>query len=100
MQLAFGSAAILAERDPKSQAANLEKLIQQGLKEVTMHEVGHTLGLRHNFKASKVLEPEGHERHREGQGLPGRFGDGLQPDEHRAQGLEAGRLLQHDARSL
>ncbi len=24
----------------------------QGLKETTMHEVGHTLGLRHNFKAS------------------------------------------------
>ncbi|MCC9609099.1 zinc-dependent metalloprotease [Blastopirellula sp. JC732] len=30
-----------------------EKLFMQGLKEVTMHEVGHTLGLRHNFKASK-----------------------------------------------
>jgi Met-zincin len=26
----------------------------QGLKEVAMHEVGHTLGLRHNFKASKI----------------------------------------------
>lgn len=26
----------------------------QGLKEVTMHEVGHTLGLRHNFKASQL----------------------------------------------
>jgi hypothetical protein len=29
-----------------------EEFIQQGLKEVVMHEVGHTLGLRHNFKAS------------------------------------------------
>ena len=28
------------------------ELIHQGLKEVVMHEVGHTLGLRHNFKAS------------------------------------------------
>ena len=27
----------------------------QGLKEITMHEVGHTLGLRHNFKASAYL---------------------------------------------
>ena len=54
MQLAFGHAAILAAADPKIAEANLEKLIQQGLKEVTMHEVGHTLGLRHNFKASKV----------------------------------------------
>lgn len=53
MQLAFGSAAIMAETDPKVVEANLEKLIQQGLKEVTMHEVGHTLGLRHNFKGSK-----------------------------------------------
>lgn len=29
-----------------------EELVNQGLKEVVMHEVGHTLGLRHNFKAS------------------------------------------------
>ena len=36
---------------------NCEKLIMQGLKEVTMHEVGHTLGLRHNFKASTLLTP-------------------------------------------
>jgi hypothetical protein len=55
-QLAFGSAAIDAyAADGKLSAENLEKLIQQGLKEVTMHEVGHTLGLRHNFKASKWL---------------------------------------------
>ena len=33
---------------------DMEKLIMQGLKEVTMHEVGHTLGLRHNFKASTL----------------------------------------------
>lgn len=55
MQLAFGSAAIMANADPKIQAENLEKFIMQGLKEVTMHEVGHTLGLRHNFKSSKWL---------------------------------------------
>ncbi|TWU13462.1 hypothetical protein CA54_22970 [Symmachiella macrocystis] len=29
-----------------------ETAVMQGLKEVVMHEVGHTLGLRHNFKAS------------------------------------------------
>ena len=54
-QLAFGAAAILANPDPKVAAEQREKLILQGLKEVTMHEVGHTLGLRHNFKASKML---------------------------------------------
>jgi hypothetical protein len=35
-----------------------EKLIMEGLKEVVMHEVGHTLGLRHNFKASTLLDPK------------------------------------------
>lgn len=52
-QFAFGAAAIAAAADPKVAAELQEKLIMQGLKEVTMHEVGHTLGLRHNFKASK-----------------------------------------------
>lgn len=32
-----------------------EKYIGQAIKEVVMHEVGHTLGLRHNFKASTML---------------------------------------------
>ena len=33
----------------------IEKLIGQGVKSVVVHEVGHTLGLRHNFKASTLL---------------------------------------------
>ena len=32
-----------------------DELIGQAIKEVTMHEVGHSLGLRHNFKASVML---------------------------------------------
>lgn len=32
-----------------------EEYIGQAIKEVVMHEVGHTLGLRHNFKASTML---------------------------------------------
>jgi hypothetical protein len=32
-----------------------DELIQQAIKEVVMHEVGHTLGLRHNFKGSTML---------------------------------------------
>ncbi|MCL2119406.1 MAG: zinc-dependent metalloprotease [Planctomycetaceae bacterium] len=35
--------------------AEFEKLLLAGLKDVVMHEVGHTLGLRHNFKASSWL---------------------------------------------
>ncbi|MBX7168516.1 MAG: zinc-dependent metalloprotease [Pirellulales bacterium] len=55
-ELAFGSAAltIAAEASPATDG-QVEKMILQGLKEVTMHEVGHTLGLRHNFKASSWL---------------------------------------------
>jgi hypothetical protein len=54
-EFAFGSTVIEANADPKIAAEQMEKLIHQGLKEVAMHEVGHTLGLRHNFKASKML---------------------------------------------
>ncbi len=35
-----------------------EELVGQAIKEVTMHEVGHTLGLRHNFIASTMLKNE------------------------------------------
>ena len=55
LQMAFGQAALLANAEPQQLAEAQEKLIMQGLKEVTMHEVGHTLGLRHNFKASTLL---------------------------------------------
>lgn len=50
-QLALG-AAVTASR--KRSTEDLNKLIMQGLKEVAMHEVGHTLGLRHNFKSSTL----------------------------------------------
>ncbi len=50
-QLALG-AAVLASRQRSE--AEFEKLIMQGMKEVAMHEVGHTLGLAHNFKASTL----------------------------------------------
>ena len=48
--LALGS-AVMAKA---GHAEELERLILEGLKWVTMHEVGHTLGLRHNFKASTL----------------------------------------------
>src|SRR5262245_47956644 len=35
-----------------------DELIYQSIKETTMHEVGHTLGLRHNFKASTMLKSD------------------------------------------
>ncbi|HZZ29424.1 MAG TPA: zinc-dependent metalloprotease [Pirellulales bacterium] len=55
LDFALGSAVIMAKADSDDKgksSAEEERMIMQGLKEVTMHEVGHTLGLRHNFKAS------------------------------------------------
>ncbi|MCE9608400.1 MAG: zinc-dependent metalloprotease [Planctomycetia bacterium] len=69
-ELAFGAAVLAAAgdadpkaaKDPKADAEKaakeLDKMIMQGLKEVAMHEVGHTLGLRHNFKASTLFKVE------------------------------------------
>jgi hypothetical protein len=52
-QMAFATAVWLARNDDFAARKPIpEELLQQGLKEVVMHEVGHTLGLRHNFKAS------------------------------------------------
>ncbi len=56
-QLSFGL-ELLTERglmDPHGPEA--DKFIFDSLREVTMHEMGHALGLRHNFKASTVLSP-------------------------------------------
>jgi len=41
------------EFDPESPEA--DALVAAFLKDVTMHEVGHTLGLRHNFRASTTI---------------------------------------------
>lgn len=58
-ELAFGSTALFAKAADAAQlAAERERMMMQGLKEVVMHEVGHTLGLRHNFKASTYLKLE------------------------------------------
>ncbi|MEX2121129.1 MAG: zinc-dependent metalloprotease [Pirellulales bacterium] len=55
-ELALGSTALLVRgADPAQSLVEQEKMIMQALKEVVMHEVGHTLGLRHNFKSSTML---------------------------------------------
>ncbi len=60
MQAEMGLAA-LAMADPAKadQDAKLpEEFLAQMIKEVVMHEVGHSLGLRHNFKASTMLDAD------------------------------------------
>jgi hypothetical protein len=44
------------DKDKKDSIELPEELIGQLIKEVVMHEVGHSLGLRHNFKASSMLK--------------------------------------------
>jgi hypothetical protein len=55
-QAAFG-VSVLETRGAWSPAVE-EKLIHQFIVEVTAHEVGHTLGLRHNFRGSTILKPD------------------------------------------
>lgn len=49
---------LLASRDVAMDSAEAEDLAQAYVKETIMHEVGHTLGLRHNFRSSTVYTPE------------------------------------------
>jgi hypothetical protein len=60
MRYELGLAAMaLAARDQLKPGDKVpDDLVNQAIKEVTMHEVGHTLGLRHNFKASTMLKNE------------------------------------------
>ena len=51
-ETALAATALAASGDGPLSEEQKEKLVMQGLKLVAMHEVGHTLGLRHNFKGS------------------------------------------------
>ncbi len=44
------------KKDPKDELSR--DFIGQAIKYITMHEVGHSLGLRHNFKGSTMLPAE------------------------------------------
>ncbi|OJW20507.1 MAG: hypothetical protein BGO49_04570 [Planctomycetales bacterium 71-10] len=46
------------DKEKKDEPRLPEGFLGQAIKEVVMHEVGHSLGLRHNFKASVMLRPE------------------------------------------
>jgi hypothetical protein len=54
--LALAAMVLADEEKPGDGPAALsDEFIGQGIKETVMHEVGHSLGLRHNFKASTML---------------------------------------------
>ncbi len=56
--LSLAAMALAARGEIKAGEKIPEELIGQAIKETVMHEVGHTLGLRHNFKGSTMLKNE------------------------------------------
>jgi hypothetical protein len=57
-QFVFGSMAIALLQDTTPTPDQLKEYIHQQLRLIIAHEVGHTLGLRHNFRGSTLLAPE------------------------------------------
>jgi hypothetical protein len=53
-EASFGLSLLDARGDIDVDAGDADKFVASFLKDVTMHEVGHTLGLRHNFRASTI----------------------------------------------
>jgi hypothetical protein len=57
-ELATGSLSMSLLHNTLPSSQESQDYINQFLRELTAHEVGHTLGLRHNFRASAMLSPE------------------------------------------
>ncbi len=57
-QLAYGLDVLAARGDIEPDSPEAQQFVLDYLKEVVMHEVGHTLGLRHNFRASHVYSEQ------------------------------------------
>ena len=55
-ELGLAMMALAARANLKPGDKLPDELVLQAIKETVMHEVGHTLGLRHNFKASTMLK--------------------------------------------
>lgn len=57
-QLAMGVMALSLFDNVSPTSEAMKEFIHQFLRETIAHEVGHTLGLRHNFRGSTMLTPE------------------------------------------
>ncbi|AFY42792.1 zinc-dependent metalloprotease [Nostoc sp. PCC 7107] len=57
-QFAFGSLAMTLLKDTTPSQDQVKEYINQYLRLIIAHEVGHTLGLRHNFRGSTLLPPQ------------------------------------------
>ncbi|MBD2343044.1 zinc-dependent metalloprotease [Anabaena subtropica] len=57
-QFAFGAMAMSLLQNTIPTQEQLQRYIHEYLRLIIAHEVGHTLGLRHNFRGSTLLSPE------------------------------------------
>ncbi|MDO9576279.1 MAG: zinc-dependent metalloprotease [Candidatus Cloacimonadales bacterium] len=57
-QMAFGWNVLTKNGIMKDTPEDLKKFVDEGIKSLVVHEVGHTLGFRHNFKASTYYTAE------------------------------------------
>jgi hypothetical protein len=57
-QAEFGLALLEARGELDAESPQVDRFIEGYLKDVAMHELGHSLGLTHNFRASTVYSEE------------------------------------------
>ncbi len=56
-QLAIGRMALALTQNALPNSTAMQDYVHQFVRELIVHEVGHTLGLRHNFHGSTMLKP-------------------------------------------
>jgi len=86
---------LLTARGMDPQGPEADKFVQTFLREIAAHEVGHTLGLRHNFRASTIhtLEQDQNPELTKREGLTGSVMDYI-PTNIAARGAQQGEYHQ------
>ena len=57
-KMTYGWNYLTATNQIKNSKKEMEQFVYEGLVDLILHEVGHTLGLRHNFKSSSIYSIE------------------------------------------